>query len=114
MDLKTLKKMPVPKLREEALKFDDLHGVHGMNKSQLIDALKEKYGITEEAREREDLHARKLNIKARIRKLKAEKAQATQDGDSEKVTNLRKRLHRERHLLKKIARKAKAQSLANA
>ncbi len=40
MDAKTLEKMTVPKLREEARKFEDIVGVHGMNKEQLLVALK--------------------------------------------------------------------------
>ena len=40
MDAKTLSKMTVSKLRDEAMKFDDLVGVHGMEKPELIEILK--------------------------------------------------------------------------
>ena len=39
MDLKTLVALPLTKLREEALKLEGLHGVHGMDKDALIEAL---------------------------------------------------------------------------
>jgi hypothetical protein len=108
MDLKTLKHMTVTKLREEALKFDDLTGVHGMNKEQLIEILQEKFGIVVEKTESEELIERKHAIKAKMRKLKAEKAQAVENKDKEKVELLRKRLHSQRRVLRKVVKKAKA------
>ena len=45
MDAKTIEKMTVIKLREEALKIPNIVGVHGMNKAELIVLLKEQHGI---------------------------------------------------------------------
>ena len=108
MDAKTLNKMTVVKLREEALKFGDITGVHGMKKAQLLEVLKEKYGIVEEHDESEILSARKHAIKQKIKQLKKEKAQALADKDKEKTALLQRRLRRQRRVLKKVVAKAEA------
>lgn len=108
MDAKTLNKMTVVKLREEALKFGDIAGVHGMNKAQLLEALREKYGIVEEHSESELLSERKHAIKQKIKHLKAEKAQALAEKDTEKTALLQRRLRRQRRVLKKVNAKAEA------
>ena len=102
MDLKTLVKMTVSKLRDEAMKFDDLVGVHGMEKPELIEILKKKYGITEEHHESQMLLDRKHAVKARIKRLKAEKEQAIAAKDKKQAILLQKRLHQQRRLLKKL------------
>ena len=108
MDAKTLSKMTVSKLREEALKFDDLEGVHGMEKPQLIEILKEKYGIVEEHLESESLINKKHALKEKIRKLKVEKEQAIANKDFQKASLLRKRLHSQRRRLKKLVKQVNA------
>ena len=108
MDAKTLSKMTVSKLRDEALKFDDLKGVHGMHKPELIEILKEKYGIVEERTESEILIEQKHALKEKIRKLKVEKEQAIANQDSPKVAILRKRLHSHRRRLKKLVKQVHA------
>src|SRR5438876_112042 len=45
MEWKDLEKMTVLKLREEALKFPEIEGVHGKNKEQLMDELAKSLGI---------------------------------------------------------------------
>lgn len=102
MDLKTLVKMTVSKLRDEAMKFDDLVGVHGMEKPELIEILKKKYGITEEHHESQALIDRKHAVKARIKRLKAEQEQAVTAKNKEQTALLQKRLHQQRRLLKKL------------
>ena len=108
MDARTLSKMTVSKLREEALKFGDLQGVHGMNKPELLKILKQKYGIVEEQTESEILIERKHVLKEKIRKLKAEKEQAIANKDKKKAALLRKRLHDQRRILRKVVKKVKA------
>jgi len=108
MDAKTLSKMTVSKLREEALKFGDISGVHGMHKPELLKILKEKYNIVEEKTESEELAERKHQIKAKIRRLKVEKDQAITDKNTAQTALLRKRLRRQRRLLKKIVEQVKA------
>ena len=58
----------------------------------------------------EELIERKHAVKAKMKKLKAQKAQAQENSDKEKVEFLRKRLHSQRRVLRKIARKVKAQA----
>ena len=45
MDWKDLEKMTIVKLREEALKFPQIEGVHGKNKEQLMDEIASVLGI---------------------------------------------------------------------
>lgn len=108
MDAKTLEKMTVSKLREEALKFDDLAGVHGMDKPTLIRILKKKFGIVDHRTDSEILVEQKHELKKKIRQLKAEKAQALEAKDQEKVAKLRKRLRQKRHALNKLVKQVKA------
>ena len=108
MDAKTLQKMTIVKLREEALKFPDITGVHGMSKGQLLPILKEKYGIIDEQTESEVLAERKHALKKKIRQLKIEKAQALEEKDAKKAALLRRRLRRQRRVLKKVIVKANA------
>ena len=106
MDAKTLQKMTVVKLREEALKFPEITGVHGMHKEELLPILKEKYGIAEDQTESEVLAERKHALKKKIRQLKAEKAQALEAKDAKKTALLRRRLRRQRRVLKKVVTQA--------
>ncbi len=104
MDAKTLSKMTVTKLRVEAAKFDDLKGVHGMEKPELLKVLMEKYGIHEEHHEGQMLLDRKHAIKAKIKKLKAEKEKAVSAKDTPKAALLQKQLRRQRRLLRKTVK----------
>ena len=45
MEWKDLEKMTVLKLREEALKFPQIEGVHGKNKEQLMDEIAKALSI---------------------------------------------------------------------
>jgi len=108
MDIKTLEKMTVPKLRDEAMKFEDVIGAHGMNKTQLIEILKQKHGLIEKRTESEALIARKHAMKEKINTLKAEHEQARVAKNSEKADLVRERLRRQRRILKKLIRQTKA------
>ncbi len=66
MDAKTLEKMTVSKLREEALKFGDLVGVHGMEKPTLLRILKQKHGIVDHRTDNEILVERKHELKKKF------------------------------------------------
>ena len=45
MEWRDLEKLTVLKLREEALKFPQIKGVHGKNKEQLMDEIADALGI---------------------------------------------------------------------
>ena len=108
MDAKTIEKLTVPKLRDAALKFGDLTGVHGMNKAQLVEILKQKHGIIEARTENEALAEKRHLLKKKIRALKVQKTQARQDKNPEKAAVLRKRLRQQRRTLKKAVKQVKA------
>ncbi len=68
---KPLEKMTAKELREMALAMGDIVGVHGMNKLELVAAIKEAKGIKDEAGNKKDVGS----IRAMKAKLKALKAQ---------------------------------------
>ncbi|MFQ5790567.1 MAG: Rho termination factor N-terminal domain-containing protein [Acidobacteriota bacterium] len=90
MELKDLEKMTVLQLRQEASKFEDVKGVSGMKKQQLIDLLCGKLDI--HAPERKIVGADKAKLRARIRELKAQRATALTRHDHEELAKLRKRI----------------------
>lgn len=90
MELKDLEMMTVPKLREETAKFEDIKGVHGMKKAQLIEILCEKLDIHRP--EKEVVGINKSVLKARIRALKAKREQALAGGDHRALADIRMRI----------------------
>lgn len=99
MEYKDLEKMTVVKLREEAAKFEDLKGVSGMNKPQLIDALCQKLAIQRPHAEVEGID--KPTIKGRLKDLQAKRKQALADRNRETLADLRMRIKRYKRMLKK-------------
>jgi hypothetical protein len=97
MELKDLEKMTVVKLREEAHKFE-VKDALGMSKEQLIDLLCEKLGIHRP--EKKVVGVDKAALKARIRALKARRAQALAQNDHQAVADIRMRLKRYRRKIK--------------
>jgi len=98
---KPLEKMTAKELREAGLALGTITGVHGMNKAELISAIKQAKGIAE------DESAAKSNtvmrdVKKKIRGLKEQRAQALAAEDNKKSVILRRRIAR----LKKITRRA--------
>lgn len=102
MDARDLEKMTTPKLREEALKLEGLQGVHGMNKEELIKVLKAHHGITDAPIARGPSATRR-EIKAKIRELKAARAQSNEAGDQKRAGILRKKVKRLKRRLRRTA-----------
>ena len=104
MKKEDLEKMTVTKLREEARKYEEIVGAHGMKKAELIEALwavLSKRGEAEEEKVEEvapPLQESKSQLKKEIRELKSERDKALKDKD-------RANLKRIRHKLKKVRRK---------
>jgi len=99
MDVKELRKLPMPKLRDLAKAETDLKGVIGMEKEELIKAIALAKGITydESMKDVNAIHA----VKADIRALTKQKAELiTSNGDARKV----KRIKRKVKLLKRLTR----------
>lgn len=99
---KPLERMTAKELREYALALGEIVGVHGMNKEELIRAIKQVKGIKDEGRRK----ASTVNIrelKEKIRQLRQQKEELRQSGASRTALDImRRRINR----LKKQTRKA--------
>jgi len=99
---KPLDKMTATELRKYALDMGGLTGVHGMNKEELLAAIKQEKGIVDEGKKA----VKKVNVrelKQKVKELRALKAEAYEAGESnKKINTLRRRMNR----LKKRTRKA--------
>ena len=97
---KPLGKMTAKELRELALTLEGIVGVHAMNKDELIAAVKQAKGITEEKTKKTAVDVRA--VKARIKELREKKALAKAEGNSKRVDALRRKIGN----LKKQTRRA--------
>jgi hypothetical protein len=98
---KPLDRMTATELRKYALEMGGLTGVHGMNKEELLSAIKAEKGIAEEGKAAKTVNMR--DLKQKVKDLRALKAEAYEAGESNKKINiLRRRMNR----LKKRTRKA--------
>ncbi len=98
---KPLDKMTATELRKYALDMGEISGVHGMNKEELLVAIKEAKGIKDEGKVTEKVSMRDLKVKAG--EMRGQKLSALANGEPrKKVDILRKRANR----LKKRTRKA--------
>ena len=97
---KPLDKMTAKELRDVAKEFSEITGVHGMNKPELIVAVKKARGIEDAPGKKTDSSVR--DIKKKIRKLKVVRESAVKENDSKMADIYRSRIIR----LKKKSRKA--------
>ena len=97
---KPLDRMTAKELRQLALSTGDIVGVHGMNKAELIAAIKEVRGIVEEKGKKKDIDVRQLKLK--IRGLKDKRQKAMEDGNAKLADSFRRRISN----LKKKTRRA--------
>ena len=100
---KPLDRMTAKELREMALGMEGIVGVHAMNKSELVAAIKEAKGI--EAEKKRDKSGDVRSIKKKIRELRSQKETMREAGEKDKVQLLRRRISR---LKKKTRRATKA------
>ena len=91
--------MTVKDLREMAKEIPEITGVHGMNKAELISAIKQAKGI-KDAIKTSDASVRE--IKKKIRALKGKREQALEAKDRKMATIYKRRISR----LKKMTRRA--------
>ena len=95
---KPLDKMTAKELRELAMTMGAV-GVHGMNKAELITAIKEERGIVDESKKKAfDVRA----VKAKIKEVKEKKLKAVEEGNAKLVDSFRRRISN----LKKRTRRA--------
>ncbi len=99
---KPLEKMTATELRKYALDLGEISGVHGMNKEELLAAVKKVKGLKEEGKKQvEQVSMRDLKEKAK--EMRAKKLEAIATGEPQsKIDILRRRANR----LKKRTRKA--------
>ena len=99
MDVKELRKLPMPKLRDLAKQETDLTGVGGMQKEELIKAIAAAKNIPydETHKDLNAIHA----VKQDIRHLQKQKLELlSSNGDRKKI----KRMRRQVKLLKRVTR----------
>jgi MinD-like ATPase involved in chromosome partitioning or flagellar assembly len=96
---KPLDKMTAKELREVAMEIPEIVGVHSMNKSELISAIKESKGIVDEVKNKS---GSVREIKKKIAGVKVLQKKAQEDEDKRMAKIYRRRISR----LKKKTRKA--------
>ncbi len=96
---KPLEKMTAKELREMAKEIPDITGAHGMNKPELISAIKAAKGIKESEKKKK---SSMRDVKAKIKVLKAERASALESKDGLTASILRRKISR----LKKQTRRS--------
>ncbi len=97
---KPLEKMTAKELRELGKQIPEITGVYGMNKAELISAIKKARGIEEDKGKKSDASVRE--IKKKIKSLKAEREIALANNDKKMADIYRRRITK----LKKKTRKA--------
>ena len=97
---KPLEKMTAKELREVGKQIPEITGVYGMNKAELISAIKKARGIVDDAPKRKDASVRE--IKKKIKAIKAEHEAAVENNDMKMAAVYRRRISR----LKKKTRRA--------
>jgi len=107
MDWKDLEKMTVLKLREEALKYPQIEGVHGKHKEQLMDEIAKVLGIEKPHSQFADtvVHT-KADLKHKIQELKIEREKLLVAQDHKKLHEIRREMHELKHTIRKIEAKA--------
>ena len=95
MEKDQILKLPVPKLREEALKIENIAGVHGMNKAQLVEVLFNQFGIAMEQAAKKKAEP---EIKKAIKALRVKKDEADKAKDKKQSEILRRKIHRTKRM----------------
>ncbi|MBI4767428.1 MAG: transcription termination factor Rho [Deltaproteobacteria bacterium] len=97
---KPLDKMTAKELRDLALTIPEISGVHGMNKEEVLAAIKKARGIKETPVKKGDRSMRQL--KEKIKELRGIKIELQEKKDRKAIDQLRRRIGR----LKRKTRKA--------
>ncbi len=97
---KPLEKMTATELREVAKTIEGITGVHGMNKSELLEVIRKAKGIETLGKQKDVSCIR--DVKGKIRTLKKQREDALSASDAVKATRIRLRISR----LKKKTRRA--------
>jgi hypothetical protein len=111
MDWKDLEKLTIVKLRDEALKHpEQIKGVHGKSKAQLIDDLAHILGIERpHVHFAEEVVHTKDDLKHKIHDLKAQREQLIAARDHKKLHEVRREIHTLKRRIRKIEHEAEAE-----
>ena len=88
---KPLERWTIKELREEALKIPGVQGVHGMNKEELLVALREVKGIPDPSKAKTTVSVREIKQKAGELK-KVKDAERAEGASRERLNKLRKKI----------------------
>jgi protein-arginine kinase activator protein McsA len=97
---KPLEKMTAKELRELGKQIPEITGVYGMNKPELISAIKKARGIEEDTKKTSSASVRE--IKKKIKEFRAKRMDALENNDNKMAEVYRRRITR----LKKKTRRA--------
>ncbi|MGD9333204.1 MAG: Rho termination factor N-terminal domain-containing protein [Desulfobacterales bacterium] len=89
---KPLEKMTATELRDIAKETDGITGAYGMNKPELLSAIRKARGIEETGKKKGDKSMRE--IKAKIKALKVQRAAALEAKDHRMATIYKRRISR--------------------
>jgi hypothetical protein len=111
MDLKEIRKLPMPKLRDLAKQETELKGVGGMEKEALVKAIAEAKGIPYDVSSKDlnAIHSVKEDIRA-LRKQKAELIAS--NGDRKKLEKIQRKVKLLKRLTRHLAHDAKTAAAA--
>ena len=101
---KPLDKMTAKELRELALGIEGIVGVHAMNKSELLAAVKKARGVVDKKKRQTDVDVR--SIKKKIRELRSQKEAMKAAGEKDQARVLRRRIGRLKKRTRRVATKA--------
>ncbi|MBT8406484.1 MAG: transcription termination factor Rho [Deltaproteobacteria bacterium] len=93
--------MTAKELREVALGLEGIVGVHAMNKSELLAAVKKVKGIVDEKKRQTGVDVR--TIKLKIRELRSQREVLKETGDKKKMKILRRRINRLKKKTRRVA-----------
>ncbi len=112
MDWKDLEKMTIVKLREEALKHpEEIKGVHGKSKAQLMDELAKILGIEKpHIHFAEEVVHTKGDLKHKIHELQAQRDKLIAAKDRKKLHEVRRGIHNLKRQIRKIEHAADAKA----
>jgi protein-arginine kinase activator protein McsA len=97
---KPLEKMTAKELREVGKQLSEITGVYGMNKAELVSAIKKAKGITEDLPKKSDSSVRE--IKKKIKALKTARESTLNENDHKMAEIYQRRIKK----LKKKTRRA--------
>jgi hypothetical protein len=84
-------KLTIPKLREEALKIENISGVHGMTKTTLIEILFDHFGYPMDQKKKKTVDP---EAKKKLKEFQVKRNEASKAKDKKQAEIYRKKIHR--------------------